>query len=399
MPMFSYKAMNPDGRTVLGQMDTINLIDLEMRLKRMELDFIHGRPIQANRLLPSRRMPRRELINFFFQLHQLTRAGVPILDALCDLRDSSTLPRMRSHVASLIEDIEGGRTLSQAMAEQPLLFNHVMCALIRAGESTGNLPEVLENITESLKWEDELSAQTRQALTYPALTAVVVFLVLGILLVAVVPDLARFLRSSGQPIPLQMQIMVGLSNVIKQYWLLLLIVPVVLLIGGFAFVRSNEAQLYRIDALKLRLPIVGGILHKIILSRFASVFSMLYASGIPIIDAVRTTEDVVGNRAVKESLQRAGRLIIEGQNATQAFQLAGLFPPLVIRMLQVGEATGALDTALLNVAYFYNREVRESITRVQAGVGPALTIILGMIVLSIALAVIGPIYDMLTKIH
>ncbi|MCC7270510.1 MAG: type II secretion system F family protein, partial [Rhodocyclaceae bacterium] len=145
-------------------------------------------------------------------------------------------------------------------------------------------------------------------------------------------------------------------------------------------------------------PVLGPILRKIILSRFASVFAMMYASGIAIIDAIRATEDVVGNSVIQEGLQRAGQLIGEGQNVTVAFQNIGLFPPLVIRMLRVGENTGALDTALLNVSYFYNRDVKESIEKVQAMIEPAMTLVLGSILGWVMLSVLGPIYDVITKL-
>lgn len=148
----------------------------------------------------------------------------------------------------------------------------------------------------------------------------------------------------------------------------------------------------------MEIPWLGEILRKIILSRFASVFAMLYGSGISIIESLRATEDVVGNVAVKEALQRIGEMIAEGQNITVAFQNAGLFPPLVVRMLRVGENTGALDTALVNVGYFYNRDVRESIERVQAMIEPTMTLIVGLILGWVMLSVLGPIYDVITKL-
>ncbi|MCC6657935.1 MAG: type II secretion system F family protein, partial [Rhodocyclaceae bacterium] len=163
-------------------------------------------------------------------------------------------------------------------------------------------------------------------------------------------------------------------------------------------VEANPAFRYRFDEFKLQLPVLGPILRKIILSRFASVFAMMYASGIAIIDAVRSTEDVVGNAVIREGLKRAGQLIAEGQNVTVAFQNIGLFPPLVIRMLRVGENTGALDTALLNVSYFYNRDVKESIEKVQAMIEPAMTLILGALLGWVMLSVLGPIYDVITKL-
>jgi type IV pilus assembly protein PilC len=163
-------------------------------------------------------------------------------------------------------------------------------------------------------------------------------------------------------------------------------------------IRSNPAARRRFDDIKLKLPVVGPILRKIILSRFAGVFAMLYGSGISILDSIRTTESVVGNMVIREGLQEIGRMIAEGQQITVAFQNVGLFPPLVIRMLRVGENTGALDTALTNVGYFYTRDVRESIERAQAMIEPAMTLIVGLILGWVMLSVLGPIYDVITKL-
>jgi type IV pilus assembly protein PilC len=152
-----------------------------------------------------------------------------------------------------------------------------------------------------------------------------------------------------------------------------------------------------VDHYKLAAPVVGPILRKIILSRFASSFAMMYASGITVLDAIRSCEQIMGNKPLENALRIAGQQIADGKNLTAAFQDLALFPPLVIRMLRIGENTGALDTALLNVSYFYNREVRESISRVQAMIEPLLTVVLGMLLGWVMLAVLGPVYDSLSK--
>ena len=398
MALFSYKAMNTGGRMVHGQLDAINLVDLEMRLRRMELDFINGNEVRRSGLFSGGAIPKRELINFCFHMEQLTRAGVPILDGLTDLRDSLFHPRFREVIASMIESIEGGRTFSQAMAEHPKVFNKVFVSLILAGENTGNLPEVLRSLSDSLKWEDELASHTKKLFMYPAFVGTVVLGVTFFLMIYLVPQMAGFIKNMGQALPTQTKILIATSAFVKQFWYLFLIVPALVVVGIKLAVEANPAFRYRFDEFKLQLPVLGPILRKIILSRFASVFAMMYASGIAIIDAVRSTEDVVGNAVIRDGLKRAGQLIAEGQNVTVAFQNIGLFPPLVIRMLRVGENTGALDTALLNVSYFYNRDVKESIDKVQAMIEPAMTLILGALLGWVMLSVLGPIYDVITKL-
>lgn len=397
MPLHAYKAMDQTGKVVRGSMDALNLVDLEMRLKRMGLDLIDGAPVQRSRF-GGQRIDRRELIAFCFQLDQLTRAGVPILESLTDLRDSIGNPRFREVLAELIESVEGGKTLSQALARHPRIFDDVFVSLIRAGEETGNLPEVLHNLTESLKWQDELAAQTKKLVTYPAFLFIIAVLVTLFMMLYLVPRMVGFLRNMGQELPLHTQLLIATSNFFVNHWLLLLLLPLLSVVALAVTVRIYPQARLHIDALQLSLPWLGEVFQKIILSRFASVFAMMYASGITVLDALRTTQNVVGNTVIRQGLQRVEAMIGEGQSLTLAFQNAGLFPPLVIRMLRIGENTGSLDTALMNVSYFYTRDVRESIARVQTLIEPALTIIVGAVLGWVMLAVLGPIYDAIAKL-
>lgn len=398
MALYAYKAMNADGRIVLGRLDAINPIDLELRLKRMDLDFIKANPVKQGGMFGGKSASRRELINFCFHLEQLTRAGVSILDGLTDLRDSLENPNFREVVASMIESIDGGRTLSQAMAEHPQVFDGVFISLISAGESTGKLQEVLTNLVESLKWQDELAAQTKKLIMYPAFMGTVVVAVVVFMMMYLVPKMVGFIKGMGHELPLHTKILIWTSNVFVNYWYLVLGIPLLAAVGIALLIRSNPHARYRFDEIKLRLPVVGNILRKVILSRFAGVFAMMYSSGISILDSLRATEGVVGNQVIKAGLERVGEMIAEGQSITVAFQNVGLFPPLVLRMLRVGENTGGLDTALVNVSYFYSRDVRESIGRLQAMIEPALTVVLGLVLGWVMLSVLGPIYDTITKL-
>ncbi len=396
--LFDYKAVSAEGRRILGRLDAVNLVDLEMRLKRMDLDLITGQPVLYRSFLGGGRVPRREVIHFCFHLEQLTGSGVPILDGLADLRDSLEHPRFREVVASLIEGIEGGQTLSQALATHPNVFSPVFVSLVRAGEISGDLPQVLANLTESLKWEDELAAHTRKLLLYPSFVGLVVVMATTFLMLYLVPQLKLFVRNMGQTLPWQTQALFFVSDFIAGWWPLLLALPGLAVLALFASLRLDPRARLRLDGALLRLPLLGDILRKIVLARFASTFAMLYAAGIPVLDSIRSTQDVVGNRAVQAALERVEAAIREGKNVTQAFRDVGLFPPLVIRMLRVGENTGALDKALQNVGYFYNRDVRESVAKAQALVEPLLTLLLGALLGWIMLSIIGPIYDVITRV-
>jgi len=398
MPLFSYKAIDASGKNVLGRVEAVNLFDLEQRLARMGLDLITGAPsAQRSRLMGGRRIPRQDLINFCFHLEQLASAGVPVIEGLVDLRESVDNPRFREVVSGLVESIEGGRSLSQALGEFPEVFSKVFVSLVRAGEQTGKLAEVLKSLSESLKWEDELAAQTKKLLMYPAFVGSIVVLVTFFLMIYLVPQMAGFIRNMGQNVPLQTRILLQVSVFFVDYWWAILAAPF-LAWAGIAFaVRSNPALQYAIDRYKISFPLIGPILRKIILSRFASSFAMMYSSGITVLDAIRSCEEIMGNKPLEFALRAAGQQIAEGKNLTAAFQDLALFPPLVIRMLRIGENTGALDTALLNVSYFYNREVRESIAKLQALIEPVLTILLGALLGWVMISVLGPVYDSISK--
>lgn len=396
--LFDYKAVSIEGRMVFGRIDAINLTDLEMRLKRMDLDLVTGRPIDHHGMFGSRKIPRPELINFCFHLDQLARAGVPILEGLADLRDSIENPRFREVIAGLIEGIEGGQTLSQAMADHPTIFSKVFVSLIRAGEASGELAEVLSSLSESLKWEDELASHTKKLLMYPAFVGTIVLSATFFLMIYMVPQLKQFVKNMGQALPSQTQLLFFVSDLLVGYWWLFLSIPVLAVVAAQLVLRSNPIARLRLDGMKLTLPIFGPILKKIILSRFANTFAMLYAAGIPILDSIRTTQDIVGNRVVRKALVRVEQSIREGQNVASAFHDAGLFPPLVVRMLRVGENTGALDKSLRNVSYFYNRDVKESVEKAQTLIEPMLTLFMGALLGWIMLSVLGPVYDVISKI-
>ncbi len=399
MSLFTYKAIDPAGKSSMGQLEALNLIDLEMRLKRMGLDLVSGGPTRrGGSLMRKGAIKREDLINFCFHLENLLKAGVPLVESLTDLRDSSENPRFREVISGVVESIQGGSALSVALADYPDIFSPVFAALIRAGESTGRMPAVLLSLTDTLKWEDELASQTKKIIMYPAFVGSTVLLVTFFLMIYLVPQMVGFIKSMGQQLPLQTIVLIAVSRFFVEYWWAMIALPVALFFGVRFAAANNPILRYQIDRAKLNVPLVGNILRKIILSRFASTFALMYAAGITILDAMHNSEEIAGNLVIQEGLRMAGQEIAEGKSVTTSFQNVGLFPPLVIRMIRVGETTGALDNALLNVSYFYNREVRESIGKVQTMIEPMMTVILGAILGWVMLSVLGPIYDMMTKI-
>jgi type IV pilus assembly protein PilC len=398
MAGFQYKAIDRTGRPARGKLDAANEVDLELRLKKMGLDLITSRMMRSHSsTLGAGSITRQDLITFCFDLEQVSRAGIPILEGLRDLRDGMENPRFREILTSVLEDIEGGKTLSQALSGFPKVFPPVFVSLVRAGEISGTLTEVFESLGATLKWQDELTSQTKRLLAYPAMVFVVVLAVMVFLLLYLVPQVTGLLKTMGLTLPIQTRILIGLSEFTATWWPLLLILPIAVSAGIGFMARANPRTRYLLDYAILHLPVTGVILEKIILARFANFFALMYRSGITILDAIKTSEDIVGNRVIADGLQRVGQQINSGESLSEAFQNLGMFPPLVIRMLRSGENTGALDVALLNITYFYNRDVRDSVDKALKLLEPMLTLVLGGMLAMVLFSVLTPIYDVIGK--
>jgi len=397
--LFAYRAVDADGRVSSGNLDATNAIDLELRLKRLGLDLLTFEGVKRSTAARTRNVTRTELITFCFHLSQLLKAGVNIIEALTDLRDTVDNPGFRQVIASLLEDIEGGLKLSEAMANHSYCFDGVFVALVRAGEQSGQLTEVLDELSDNLKWQDEMASQAKKAMIYPLIVLVVIVGVIFVLMTVLVPQLAATFKQLVPKLPRETEIMIMLSDVFVRWWYLLLGVPIAAIVATWTIAKTNEGVQRAVDELSLKLPVLGQLRQKIILARFSTFFAILYKAGISVLDCIRICEKIVGNRVMEEGLQRVGRSISEGQGISAAFTATKLFPPLVLRMLRVGESTGGLDTALLNVSYFYNREVRDGISRMQTLLGPATTLVLGLLIVAILYSIFLPIYDVIAKIR
>jgi type IV pilus assembly protein PilC len=400
MPLYRYRAMDKDGKLRNGNLDAVNESDLEQRLTRMGMDLIRADITEEKRAsVGQRKVEKADLINFCFHMEQLTRAGVPMLEGLIDLRDSVDHPRFREIVANLIDEIEGGKSLSEALQEHPTIFDTLFVNLIRAGEASGELAKIFESLASTIKWQDELSKSTKKLLSSPLFVGTAVIGVTIFLMVYLVPQLVGFITSMGQELPMHTKALIATSDFMVQYWYICLIVPVATYFVIRLLIRVNPKARYLADLYKLRAWRIGPVLQKIILSRFANFFAMMYAAGIPILRCLEIAEGIVDNLVIRTALQQAREDIQEGEPISKSFQNTGLFPPLVVRMLKVGETTGGLDKALLNVSYFYDRDIRDSIDKVQAMIQPSMTVILGLLLGWVMLSVLGPVYDTISTIE
>ena len=399
MAAFQYFAVDRAGRHVRGRMEAANDNDLEQRLRRMGLDLVTSEIKPSSQPFSfKKRISRLDLINFCFHLEQISRSGIPILDGLSDLATSTDNKRFREIIAAVHEDMEGGKLFSEALEQHPAVFDRLFSSLIRTGEQTGNMPEVLRDLATTQRWQDELLSKTKLLLLYPAMVLVVVTGVVFFLMLYLVPKLVTFLTTMNQALPLQTRMLIGLSDIFTHYWPLLIGLPVVLIMSAVTAVRTKpNARLYW-DYMKLNLPVVGPIMQQLLMARFANYFALLYRSGITILDALAACEGVVANRYVANGLHRAAQQISAGDSLTESLRNLGLFPPLVIRMIRIGETTGALDESLLNVGHFYQRSVEDWIERALKILQVGLTLFLASILAFIIFAVLSPIYDILGKL-
>ena len=264
-----------------------------------------------------------------------------------------------------------------------------MCIRDRSGE----LPTVLNQLSHTLKWQDELFAQTKRLLTYPLFILVTVMLAIAFLMVFLVPELVKFVEELGQALPWSTRVLILVSNAFVHYWWLLIMLPIFVVLAFTAWVKISADARYHLDRLQLKLPMVGNVLNKIIMARFSRYFALLYRAGIPILAAIKTCENIVGNQVVASALNDIHDSISAGSSMSDSFRQAGLFPSLVIRMISVGERSGELDQSLMNVSYFYDRDVDALLQSMLKMLEPALTVILGLVLMFVMTAVLGPVYD------
>ena len=398
--VFKYKAIDSQGKIRNDRIEADNLLDLEQRLGGMGLDLISFKEHRASALtFKSKKISRKDLINFSFQMQQLTKSGVSILDGLKDLKDTVEESRLKEVLAGLVDEIQGGKTFSQALAEFPEIFDTVYITLVRVGEESGRISEVLHDMAETLKWHDELISHTKKIMIYPAIVTLVVFGVVSFLMVYLIPQLIPFIQDIGGEIPLHTRALIATSWFLGNFWYVVIGAPIALFFILRYMANKNPDLRYKLDSLKLRIFLFGPLILKTNLARFANYFAMMYSSGLTVLDSLKISEMLVDNAVLEKSVKDAREMIADGGAISESFRQVDIYPPLVIRMLKVGENTGALDDSLLNISYFYNREVQETIGKLEAAITPMLTIILGAIMMWIMMAVLGPVYDSLTKIQ
>jgi len=348
------------------------------------------------------RQPRvntQTLILFCVQMEQLLQAGVPLLQSVAELTDQSEHRGMMLALRAVQQELEAGKLLSQALQAQPQVFPALLGQLIAAGECTGQLPEIFGHLTRTLSWQAELVAQVRRGLTYPAVLCVMVSVAAYVMLTFLVPQMACFLQSLGQSLPWSTRLLLALSDAVMGYGVWLLLGLIVLISAMLLAIRRSPTLAFFVDQRLLKLPVVGRLWHQLVLARLCRFLGLMYQAGIPLLQALEWCQPLLQQRVMARALSDVHQRVQAGESLTASFAATRQFPPLMLRMLSVGETTGALDKMLFQLATFYDREVQSQLQMLLRLLEPALTIALGLMLLFLMAAVMLPVYDSFSSLR
>ena len=401
MPRYKYSARNTAGARIEGTMEAASATVVANQLATSG-----AIPLQINEDstqsagLPSwqwqiggRRVSADDLILFCRQMYSLTKAGVPLLRTLTGLRDSASNPVMAETLTAMLEDLEAGRDLTGALQRHPNVFPPLLVNMIRVGESSGRLDQSFDEVAGYLTREKQTADQIKAALRYPSFVLAAIGAAITIITLFVIPAFEKLFRGQGAQLPLPTRIILGISNFAVSWWWVILIGLTAGYFGWRAWVHTEQGRLIW-DRFKLGIPVVGGIIHRATLVRFARGFAMAFGAGVPLIQSLSLTAQAVGNRFVAQRLGKLRRGVERGDTLTRSAAASEMFTPLVLQMFSVGEETGSVDNMLLEVGDFYAREIDYDISRLSSTIEPILIVFIGGMVLVLALGVFLPMWNM-----
>ncbi len=388
---FLYEATDERGERVFrGVVEAESPQGARRRLREMGLY-----PLRLERVRRSPRggVPLPELVLFMEEFATLVGAGVPVAQALYTLSLESRHPLLKEAARGVRERVEGGEGLAQAMESYPAVFPPLVRALVGAAEVGGALEVVLRRIAEYLDRSHDLREKVRTALLYPTFVVAVMGLAVAVLLLFVIPVFARLYGAAGAELPLPTRLLIGASLFARANlpWILLVLVGGLYLLRAY---RRTPVGARVLDGLLLRLPLVGPVLHKAAIARFARTLATLYEGGVLITQALEATRDTLGNAALAEALDRVLERVVRGESLSAALAREPLFPPILVRLTLVGEEAGSLERMLYQAAFHLEREVDHGVKRLSSSIEPALTVFLGGIMLLVALALYLPLFDL-----
>ncbi len=400
MPSYSYRASTMEGKIVEGSMESADDGTVALKLQEMGLLPIRigaaTRPSALAREVEwpwkARRLRPRDLLVFTSELRTLAHAGFPLDRSLAILGQLAESPAMAEVIQNVLKEVKGGRSFSEGLARHPEVFPKVYVSMVKAGETGGALDEILARLADYLESGAELRSYILGAMIYPALLSVVGLASVTLLTVFAVPRFAGIFRDMGVPPPLPLAILGGLGNLVSGYWWagVLAAVAAVWWVRKF---RAGEKGRLEWDRWLLRLPLVGGVLRKIEVARFSRTLGTLLHGGVPLLQAMTIVRDVIGNRSIARMIDPIRNGIKKGEGIAQPMKQSGVFPPLAMHLVEVGEESGKLDAMLVEVADVYDVEVRTSVKRIIAFFEPALILLMGLIIGTIVVSMLLAIFS------
>ncbi|MDP2823616.1 MAG: type II secretion system F family protein [Sulfuritalea sp.] len=404
MPNFSYRGRNGAGETVQGIM--------EGATAGAVADLLFGTGVTPLEIKPTtaaagksgsgagfgielfrQQVQHMDVLLFSRQIHTLLRAGVPIMRALAGLQESSTNPAMKEVLQDVRGSLDSGRELSLSLARHPTVFSPFYLSMVRVGEMTGRLEEVFIRLFDHMAFERFMKEQVKSALRYPSFVVAAMAVAIVIVNIFVIPAFAKVFKGFGAELPLMTRLLIGFSDFMLNWWHALLL-GVVSAAFGFNAWRKTAKGRYTWDRFKLRIPIAGKIVRKATLARFAASFAMASRSGVPIIQALTNVAETVDNAYIADKVEKMRDGVERGESILRTSIAAGVFTPVVLQMIAVGEESGALDDMMKEVADMYQSEVEYELKTLAQQIEPILIISLGIMVLVLALGIFLPLWDL-----
>ncbi|HEY2924513.1 MAG TPA: type II secretion system F family protein, partial [Candidatus Eisenbacteria bacterium] len=400
VPAFRYRALSAAGEAQQGLLEAPDLDHALDRIHGMGLTPVRLEPQGLARSRASRipfldkKVTQRDLILFTRQLETMLDSGLPILSSLESLHAQTTHPRLKAAIDRVRSDVEQGSTLTEALRRQPECFPRIYVNLVFAGEEGGLLAQMLDRVATLLEYEAETEQRIRSATFYPTLIVSELVLAFLVLIKFVLPRFASLFRKFDAQLPLPTRVLIGLSDFFERQWIPFLFFVVSAAAGAILWGRTARGRT-TIDRIVITAPIFGPIFLMTIMSRFSRVLSALLASGIPIVQALDIVRGVVGNRIVEAEIDKMRDGVVAGMGLAEPLRGSQVFPPLVVKMLAVGEETGAVDKMLLRVSRYYDQDVDYAVKNLSTAIEPVLLIVLGAAVLFTALAVFLPLWNLM----
>ncbi|MCX5878244.1 MAG: type II secretion system F family protein [Deltaproteobacteria bacterium] len=397
MPVFVWVAQTKKGRKLKGEIDVANEAIALSQLKKRNFTVKKLKPkpkdIFGNISFLKPKVTKKDLMIFTRQFSTMIDAGLPLVQGLTILAEQSENPTFKTVLKEITKDVEGGSTLAEAMKKHPKIFDALFVNLVAAGEMGGMLDTILRRLAQFIEKAEKLKSQIKGAMTYPIVVMAIAFIVIAVILVFVIPVFEDMFKSFGSALPTPTQIVVNMSRFLKSniHWV---IIALIALIYGFKRYRDTAAGKKVTDSLFLKLPVFGNLLKKTAVARFTRTLGTMISSGVPILDALEIVAKTAGNVVIEEIIYEVRGSIAEGQTIAEPLSENDIFPGMVIQMIAVGEATGALDSMLEKIADFYDEEVDAAVAALTSMLEPLLMLFLGGSIGGLVIAMYLPIFEM-----